>query len=231
MPALAAGALLVGAFAAATATAVLLTATINAATFVVAQFFQEAQGRSPLGAGLLLLPWHSPRSSSRRSRACSRTGWGIAGCSPPGCSHGASAWGRSPCSLAPGPVTPRSPPRCLWQASASRPRCRRQRAPPLGPVPPADLGRASGATATLQRLGGSLGVALAAAAFTAHGSGTTPETFVAGFHPALVIAAALSMVGALTAMALPSVTTGRRNAVNGPGHAMDGRPLTLSSGA
>lgn len=39
-----------------------------------------------------------------------------------------------------------------------------------------------------------------AAVFTAHGTDVTPESFVAGFRPALAVAAGLSLIGAVTAL-------------------------------
>jgi MFS family permease len=82
----------------------------------------------------------------------------------------------------------------------------------LGAVPPEELGTASGATSTLQRLGGALGVALAATVFAAHGSLDGPSSFAAGVRPALGLAAVLSLLGAGTALALersPGPVAGR----------------------
>jgi hypothetical protein len=70
----------------------------------------------------------------------------------------------------------------------------------LATVRPADVGKAAGATSTLQRLGAGLGISVAAAVFAAQGSLAGPATFVAGFRPALAVAAGLSLLGALTAL-------------------------------
>ncbi|MBV9193776.1 MAG: hypothetical protein JO168_06480 [Solirubrobacterales bacterium] len=70
----------------------------------------------------------------------------------------------------------------------------------LGAVSPADLGKASGANSTMQRCGGVLGVAIASAVFAANGHLGSPASFTAGFRPALAIAAALSLLGAASAL-------------------------------
>jgi MFS family permease len=75
----------------------------------------------------------------------------------------------------------------------------------MSAVRPDQLGKASGTNSTLQRLGGVFGVAVATTVFTA--SGRTPDLgtaaeFTAGFRPALAVAASLSLLGTLTALAL-----------------------------
>jgi hypothetical protein len=72
----------------------------------------------------------------------------------------------------------------------------------LGAVQPRDAGTASGAVSTLQRVGAGLGVALTAAVFAAHGSLGSAGAYVAGFRPALGVAAGLSLLGAVTALAV-----------------------------
>ncbi len=186
--------------AAAGATAVLLTATINAATFFVAQFFQEAQGAPPLQAGLRLLPWTltplvvAPLAGALADRFGCRPVL-AAGMLAQGLGLGwfALAAGTDagypalagPLLLAGVGISAALP------ASATA---------ALSVVRDPDVGRASGATATLQRLGAGLGIAVTAAVFAAHGSLAGPAAFVAGFRPALAVAAGLSLLGALTAL-------------------------------
>jgi MFS family permease len=74
-------------------------------------------------------------------------------------------------------------------------------------VHPRDMGKASGVNSTLQRLGAAFAVALAAAVFTANGHIGTPVSFTAGYRPALGVVAGLSLLGAVSALA---VTTHRR---------------------
>jgi len=74
-------------------------------------------------------------------------------------------------------------------------------------VAPADMGRASGAINTLQRFGGVLCIAVASAVFAAHGHLGAAPAVTAGFRPALGLVAGLSVLGAMTALAV-----GRRRA-------------------
>jgi EmrB/QacA subfamily drug resistance transporter len=70
----------------------------------------------------------------------------------------------------------------------------------LSAVSPADIGKASGATNTIQRFGGAFGLAVATAVFTASGQLTSPTAFAAGFRPAELTAAFLAILGALAAV-------------------------------
>jgi hypothetical protein len=70
----------------------------------------------------------------------------------------------------------------------------------LASVPAEDLAAASGAATTLQRLGGGLGLALTTAVFARHGHLGSASAFTAGFRPALLTAAALSRLGAGSAL-------------------------------
>ena len=69
-------------------------------------------------------------------------------------------------------------------------------------VSPADMGKASGANSMVLTLGGALGIAVVTAVFAAHGQVGTPAGFIAGLRPALVVAAALALLGALSALAV-----------------------------
>jgi hypothetical protein len=60
--------------------------------------------------------------------------------------------------------------------------------------------KASGVQNTLQRFGAVFGVAIVAAVFSANGHLGSPATVISGFRPALAAAAALSVVGSLTAL-------------------------------
>src|SRR6266545_2693206 len=72
----------------------------------------------------------------------------------------------------------------------------------LSAVAPADLGKASGANASLQRFGGAFGVAVASAVFAANGRLGAPASFTAGFRPALTLAAGFSLLGVVSALAV-----------------------------
>jgi MFS family permease len=68
-------------------------------------------------------------------------------------------------------------------------------------VAPADMGKASGANSTLLTLGGAFGIAAVTAVFAAHSRVGTPAGFIAGFRPALALAATIAVLGALSALA------------------------------
>ena len=72
----------------------------------------------------------------------------------------------------------------------------------LGSVPPAEVGTASGVNNTLGRFGGAFGIAIVTAVFTAHGSLASSAGVVAGYRPALVVSAVLSLAGSAAAVAI-----------------------------
>jgi MFS family permease len=86
-------------------------------------------------------------------------------------------------------------------------------------VQPVDMGKASGVNSTMQRFGGVFGITVVAAVFAANGHIATPATYLAGFRPAFAAAGALSLLGALTAMAvrpLPAVAAEESPALTAP---------------
>jgi EmrB/QacA subfamily drug resistance transporter len=70
------------------------------------------------------------------------------------------------------------------------------------------IGKAAGANSMMRELGGVFGIAIAVAVFAAAGSYVSPSAFVEGFKPAIGVAAALALIGAVAGLALP----GRRRA-------------------
>jgi len=66
----------------------------------------------------------------------------------------------------------------------------------------ADMGKASGVNSTLQRFGSAFAVAIAAAVFSANGHLGTSVSFSNGFRPALILVAGLSLLGAISALAI-----------------------------
>jgi MFS family permease len=71
-----------------------------------------------------------------------------------------------------------------------------------------EVGKAAGANSMMRELGGVFGVAVAAAVFAGAGSFASADAFLDGFAPAIAVVAALSLAGAIVAIALP----GRRQA-------------------
>jgi MFS family permease len=72
----------------------------------------------------------------------------------------------------------------------------------LSAVAPAEMGKASGISNMMQRFGAVFAVAIGSSVFAAYGHLGTPASVTAGFRPALTLAAALSLLGALTALAI-----------------------------
>jgi EmrB/QacA subfamily drug resistance transporter len=66
-----------------------------------------------------------------------------------------------------------------------------------------DVGKAAGANSMMRELGGVFGVAVAAAVFAGAGSFASADAFLDGFAPAIAVVAALSLAGAIVAIALP----------------------------
>jgi len=65
------------------------------------------------------------------------------------------------------------------------------------------IGKAAGTNSTLRELGGVFGIAIAVAVFAGAGGYATAQSFSDGFTPAITVAAALSLGGALAGLALP----------------------------
>ncbi|HEY3007864.1 MAG TPA: MFS transporter [Micromonosporaceae bacterium] len=208
-------------FRAANATAFLMTSALFAAAFLTAQYFQLVLGNSPLDTGLRLLPWTAtplliapaagalsdrvgPRPVLATGMALQAVGLGWFGA----LATVHSGYGRLvlPLLVAGVGVSMALP----TTAAAA-----------LSAVPPADLGKAAGTANTLQRFGSAFGVAAATSVFAAYGGLGTPASFAAGFRPALTLAAGLSAVGAVTALAVR-----RRSTVS---VAMPAREVVLSA--
>ncbi|WP_051809655.1 DHA2 family efflux MFS transporter permease subunit [Actinoplanes subtropicus] len=189
-------------FAAANATALLMIAALSAAVFLIAQYFQLVLHYSPLATGLRLLPWTATpllvaplagRLSDRIGRRpvlatgmlLQATGLGwfalIAGATP----HYAEMVAAL---LMAGVGISMALPTTATAA--------------MNAVAPAELGKASGTNSTMQRLGGVFGVAVVTAVFTANGRLGNAVTFTDGLRPALTVAAGLSLLGVLSALAL-----------------------------
>jgi EmrB/QacA subfamily drug resistance transporter len=73
----------------------------------------------------------------------------------------------------------------------------------LGSVAQEAVGKAAGTNSVMRELGGVFGIAIAVAVFAGAGSYASPEAFTDGFSPAVGVAAALAMVGAVAGSFLP----------------------------
>jgi EmrB/QacA subfamily drug resistance transporter len=199
-------------FAAANATAFLMIATIMSSAFLIAQYFQLVLGDSPLQTGLRLLPWTAmpmvvaPLAGALSDRVGPRplmaTGMLLQAAGLAWFVAEATATTAYAALVVPLLVAGVG----ISMAVPTTP------AAAIGAVAPAEIGKASGTNTTLQRFGGVFGVALVTAVFSAHGRLGDPAGFVAGFRPALAVAAGLSLLGAATAAAV----AGRRRPVAVP---------------
>jgi MFS family permease len=80
----------------------------------------------------------------------------------------------------------------------------------VGSISVEDLGKAAGANSTMRELGGVFGIAITVAVFAGAGGYASSEAFVAGFEPAIIVAAAIAVIGSACGLRLP----GRRPEVD-----------------
>jgi EmrB/QacA subfamily drug resistance transporter len=187
--------------------------------FLLAQFFQVAQGYSPLEAGIRTLPWTampifvapvagilSDRIGSRPLMAtglalqAAGLGW-IATVTEPAVAYGM---------LVPGFVMAGSGMAMVFAPAANA---------VLSSVRPDEAGQASGATNTVREIGGVLGVAVLATVFTSSGGFVSPQAYVDGLIPAVWVGAAVLAAGALVALLVP-----RRRSEPAPAPASEAYP-------
>ena len=171
--------------------------------FLLAQFFQTAQGYSPLEAGLRTLPWTAmpmfvaPIAGVLADRIGSR----------PLMALRADAPGR-------GARLARGRQRAGHRLRAARPRLRDGRhrhgaclrpggQRGAGSVRPEEAGQASGATNTIREIGGVLGVAVLASVFTSAGGYGSPQAFNDGLVVATGVGAGVVALGALATLIVP----------------------------
>ncbi len=176
---------------------------IFGAIFLLAQFFQTAQGYTPLQAGLRTLPWTampifvapiagllSDRIGSRPLMALGLTLQATALVWFASILDPALPYGRLvvPFMLAGAGMA------LVFAPAANA---------VLGAVRPSEAGQASGATNAIRELGGVLGVAVLASVFSGSGSYASPHAFSAGVVPAMWVGAAMLAAGALSALFVP----------------------------
>ena len=201
------------AFAAGNATGFLMTGSTFAAAFFVAQYFQFALGYSPLATGLWLLPWTatpmlvSPVAGALSDRIGRRplivTGLLLQ----------AAGFGWVALTAAPGTSTLELVLALLLAGVGISMALPTVPTAVLSAVAPAEMGKASGISNTMQRFGAVFAVAIGSSVFAAYGHLGSPASVTAGFRPALAVAAGLSLLGTLTALA---ITARRAQAVDAP---------------
>jgi EmrB/QacA subfamily drug resistance transporter len=227
----------VRAFAAANVTGFCMSGAIFSAAFLTAQYFQLGLGYSPLATGLRLLPWTAtpmvvaPLAGALADRIGARpmlvTGLIL--------QAAGLTWVASLASASAGGYGRFVVPLIIAGIGVSMALPTVPTAA-LGAVPARDMGRASGVSNTTQRFGSAFGIAIVTAVFAAHGHLGSAAGMTAGYRPAMLVSAVISLAGAVTAIAV-----GRR-AVAVPGaapapdpapapHAVGDIPATATSGA
>ena len=191
-------------FSAANATGFLMSGAIFSAAFLTAQYFQLGLGYSPLATGLRLLPWTAtpmvvaPLAGALADRIGARpllvTGLvlqaaGLAWVTSLASASGPAGYGRFVIPLIIAGIG-------VSMAIPTVPTAT------LGAVPPADVGRASGVSNTMQRFGAAFGIAVVTAVFAAHGHFGSVASFTSGYRPAMVVSAVISLLGAIAAVAV-----------------------------
>jgi EmrB/QacA subfamily drug resistance transporter len=195
--------------------------------FLLAQFFQTAQGYTPFEAGLRTLPWTampmlvaplagllSDRIGSRPLMAAGLALQAggialIASVSTPDVAYA---------SLVPGFVMAGTGMALVFAPAANA---------VLGAVRPQEAGQASGATNAIRELGGTLGVAVLASVFSSTGSYASPQAFTNGLTSAIWVGAAVLAAGAVIALLVP----GRRAAAQAPGSDANATGTAVSASA
>jgi EmrB/QacA subfamily drug resistance transporter len=190
----------------------LFYASMYGVVFLLPQFFQVAQGNGPLGAGLRLLPWtatlfvFAPISGALINRVGERSL--IVG----GLLLQATGMTWIGLIVTPDLTYPQLiTPLVLAGAGVSMAMPAAQNAV-LSAVAPAEIGKASGAFNMFRYLSGAFGIAILVAVFAQTGGVDSPQTFSAGFAPALGVSAALALLGAIAGMWQPA----RREAMLAP---------------
>jgi EmrB/QacA subfamily drug resistance transporter len=177
------------------------------AIFLLAQFFQTAQGYSPFEAGLRTLPWTgmpmivAPIAGLLSDRIGSRPLM-VGGLT---LQAGALAWlavvstpDVAYATLIPGFVMAGVGMALVFAPAANA---------VLGAVRPQEAGQASGANNAIREVGGVLGVSVLAAVFAGAGNYLTPQAFVDGLVPALWVGVVGLALGAISALAVPPKRT------------------------
>ena len=209
------------AFTASIVTGFLLSGSIFSAAFLVAQFFQIGLGYSPLEGGLRVLPWTAtplfiaPIGGALSDRLGRRpllfTGLALQAAGFAWLAAIASTATEYGLMVAPLVLAGIGISLALPVAPTAV----------LGSVSPADVGKASGVNSTMQRFGAAFAIAIASAVFAANGQLASAAAFTAGFRPALVAVAGLSLLGAVAALAISRQPSAARATV----------PVTAASAA
>jgi EmrB/QacA subfamily drug resistance transporter len=189
-------------FSASAGTQFLMSASIFATAYVTSQYFQISRGDSPLSTGLRFLPWTmtplliAPLAGKLvdrvGARAIAAPGLVLQAVGFIWLLHEAHTHASYGAFVAPFVLAGIGISMALPAPSAAG----------LNAAPPALLGRAAGVLNTVQQIGQATGVAVVTVVFAEHGSLSSPSEMLSGYEPALVTAAIISALGALTALGI-----------------------------
>ena len=190
-------------FAVANAAAIPYYGAIYGTLFLLAQFLQTAQGYGPLGAGLRILPWTAtlffmaPVAGALIGRIGEKPLVVV------GILMQAVGMGWIAMIATPAMTTLQFAIPLIFAGIGGSLAMPALQTAVLSEMPQSDIGKASSAFIMLRFLGGMIGIAVMAAAFSAKGSTASPLAFTAGFIPAIAASGILSLLGATTALLLP----------------------------
>jgi EmrB/QacA subfamily drug resistance transporter len=191
-------------FAAGAAASLLFYAAMYGVLFLLPQFLQVTLGFGPLGAGLRLLPWTSTLFLTAPIAGAVVQKFGERPLVVTGLLMQAAGLGWIAMVSAPGVTYPALVvPLILAGVGVSMAMPAGQNAV-LSSVAVAEMGKASGVFNMGRFLGGMFGIALLVAVFAANGAVDTAAHFSAGFAVAMMVAAVLSLCGALVGLWLPA---------------------------
>ncbi|SHG49846.1 DHA2 family efflux MFS transporter permease subunit [Bradyrhizobium erythrophlei] len=181
----------------------LFYAAMYGVLFLLPQFLQTSLGYGPLGAGLRLLPWTATLFMTAPIAGTAVNKFGERRLVVLGLSMQAIGLGWIAMIISPGVAySSLVAPLVLAGVGVSMAMPAAQNAI-MGSVAVAEMGKASGVFNMGRFLGGMFGIAALVTVFSARGSVDTPAAFSAGFAAAMLLAAALSMLGAVAGMWLP----------------------------
>jgi EmrB/QacA subfamily drug resistance transporter len=191
------------AFSGGIAASFLFYAAMYGTLFLLPQFLQISQGNGPFGAGLRLLPWtatlfvFAPIGGNLINRLGERSIIVI------GLLMQAGGMGWIGFAAAPDLAYLRLVPALILTGAGVSLAMPAAQNVVLNAVAPAEIGKASGTFNMFRYFGGALGVAILVAVFGGAGDMVSAQAFSAGFAPAMIAAAGLSLGGALVATVLP----------------------------
>jgi EmrB/QacA subfamily drug resistance transporter len=191
-------------FAAGVGASLLFYAAMYGVLFLLPQFLQVTLGFGPLGAGLRLLPWTSTLFLTAPIAGAVVHRFGERPLVVTGLLMQAAGLGWIAMVAAPGVAySALVAPLILAGVGVSMAMPAAQNAV-LGSVAVTEMGKASGVFNMGRFLGGMFGIAALVAVFSAKGAVDSAANFSTGFAAAMLVAAVLSLAGALAGLCLPA---------------------------